>query len=152
MPVWLPRIVCCCCQAVGCLGVAMLALAAEPIVAAEPDGDANAAEFFEKEIRPLLISHCVECHGAKTQSGGLRLDSREAMLRGEERYLPERDKGPERRFLRDMVDRRINVGEFLLPAMIIILGLSLLPMRWAQTGTFVAAYGLLLRRYRKVGL
>ena len=39
-------------------------------------------EFFEKRIRPLLVSRCYECHsaGAKQLQAGLRLDSREAML------------------------------------------------------------------------
>ena len=33
-------------------------------------------EFFEKRIRPLLIEHCTECHGAEKQKGSLRLDHR----------------------------------------------------------------------------
>ncbi|HEX5446550.1 MAG TPA: PSD1 and planctomycete cytochrome C domain-containing protein, partial [Pirellulales bacterium] len=39
-------------------------------------------EFFEKDVRPLLANHCQKCHGAKTQKGGLRLDSRDAALAG----------------------------------------------------------------------
>src|SRR5688500_7833179 len=39
-------------------------------------------EFFEKEIRPLLIQRCYECHADEKQKGGLRLDSRPATLRG----------------------------------------------------------------------
>lgn len=38
--------------------------------------------FFEQRIRPLLVEHCQECHGAKKQQGGLRLDSRGAWERG----------------------------------------------------------------------
>ncbi|HEY2839693.1 MAG TPA: DUF1549 domain-containing protein, partial [Pirellulales bacterium] len=38
--------------------------------------------FFELKIRPLLIAHCVKCHGADKQSGGLRVDSRAALLAG----------------------------------------------------------------------
>ena len=30
--------------------------------------------FFEKEVRPLLVKRCQECHGATKQKGGLRLD------------------------------------------------------------------------------
>jgi cytochrome c553 len=41
-----------------------------------------AAEFFETRIRPLLLAHCVECHGAENQESGLRLDSREGVLKG----------------------------------------------------------------------
>jgi hypothetical protein len=44
----------------------------------------DGVEFFEKEIRPVLAQHCYECHSAESKKlkGGLRLDSREAVLRG----------------------------------------------------------------------
>lgn len=39
-------------------------------------------EFFEKQVRPLLVQHCQECHGAKKQEAGLRLDTRAGFLKG----------------------------------------------------------------------
>ena len=39
---------------------------------------------FENRVRPMLIERCFKCHGAEKQRGGLRLDSREAMLKGGE--------------------------------------------------------------------
>jgi mono/diheme cytochrome c family protein len=39
-------------------------------------------EFFEKEIRPVLLDHCVKCHGPEKQKADLRLDSRAAILKG----------------------------------------------------------------------
>lgn len=42
------------------------------------------AEFFEQRIRPVLIAQCVRCHGSDKASGGLRVDSREALLKGGE--------------------------------------------------------------------
>ncbi|NOS69025.1 MAG: DUF1553 domain-containing protein [Verrucomicrobia bacterium] len=39
-------------------------------------------EFFEQRIRPALINECYECHGAKKQKGGLRVDFREGLLKG----------------------------------------------------------------------
>ena len=42
----------------------------------------NDLEFFEKNVRPILIENCYECHGPDKQKGGLRLDSRAATLRG----------------------------------------------------------------------
>jgi hypothetical protein len=39
------------------------------------------AVFFETRIRPLLAKHCYSCHG-QTEMAGLRLDSRERILRG----------------------------------------------------------------------
>jgi hypothetical protein len=53
-----------------------------------------------------------------------RIESRQRMMAGEERYLPARDRGPHRRFVRDFVDARWNVGEVLLPVMFLFLILS----------------------------
>ena len=41
-------------------------------------------EFFEKRVRPLLISRCFQCHSGKSKvlKGGLRLDSHQAVLKG----------------------------------------------------------------------
>ena len=39
-------------------------------------------EFFETRVRPLLVERCQSCHGEKKQEGGLRLDSRTAILKG----------------------------------------------------------------------
>ncbi len=44
--------------------------------------DTGSAEFFERRIRPLLAEKCYSCHGAKLASGGLRVDSREAIRKG----------------------------------------------------------------------
>jgi uncharacterized protein DUF1549/uncharacterized protein DUF1553/cytochrome c len=40
------------------------------------------ADFFRQHVRPLLEARCFTCHGEKTQMSGLRLDSREAALKG----------------------------------------------------------------------
>ncbi|MFO0818589.1 MAG: PSD1 and planctomycete cytochrome C domain-containing protein [Pirellulales bacterium] len=54
--------------------------AAEP----SPTFDAAAIEFFEKEVRPVLVNRCYECHShtAKKVQGNLWLDSRAAVLKG----------------------------------------------------------------------
>jgi mono/diheme cytochrome c family protein len=42
-----------------------------------------ALEFFEKKIRPLLVTNCYNCHSANTNSkGGLRVDDRNGMIHG----------------------------------------------------------------------
>jgi hypothetical protein len=56
----------------------------------EPDESSAATEvaehieFFEAKIRPLLIARCFKCHSADSAAlkAGLRLDSREAILKG----------------------------------------------------------------------
>lgn len=65
------------------IGIGLLAVGAlEQTRAQEPAAAApQAIEFFERHVRPLLSEHCLACHGEK-QKGGLRLDSRAAMLTG----------------------------------------------------------------------
>ncbi|MBY0460477.1 MAG: PSD1 and planctomycete cytochrome C domain-containing protein, partial [Gemmataceae bacterium] len=41
-----------------------------------------ADDHFEKHVRPLLVEKCQSCHGAEKTKGGLRLDSRAALLKG----------------------------------------------------------------------
>jgi cytochrome c553 len=44
--------------------------------------DRSQLDFFESRVRPILATNCQSCHGASKQKGGLRLDSREAVLKG----------------------------------------------------------------------
>src|SRR5215212_10199355 len=49
-------------------------------LAAQPP-QVNSSEFFEARVRPVLVENCYDCH-ADQASGGLRVDSRETMLKG----------------------------------------------------------------------
>ncbi|HVS38182.1 MAG TPA: DUF1549 domain-containing protein, partial [Gemmataceae bacterium] len=62
------------------LGILVALTAATPAWA---DAPATAGdEFFEKEVRPLLIDRCLKCHGGEKTRGGLKLTSRDAILQG----------------------------------------------------------------------
>src|SRR5690348_9703470 len=62
------------------LGIPLgLALPVQVRAAGKPE---DAETFFELKVRPVLAGVCVKCHGATKASGGLRLDSREAMVKG----------------------------------------------------------------------
>ncbi|NOS71006.1 MAG: DUF1549 domain-containing protein [Verrucomicrobia bacterium] len=41
-------------------------------------------EFFESKIRPVLVEHCYSCHSEKAEKvkGGLKLDTRDSLLKG----------------------------------------------------------------------
>ncbi len=79
----------------GILVVAISSILAQPSCYAFQAAETSAAndetatdvadlEFFEKQVRPLLVARCYECHSADTKEpkGGLRLDSRAAALKG----------------------------------------------------------------------
>lgn len=69
--------------------------------------------------------------------------TREAMVTGDERNMPARDKGPVRRFVRDVVDARFNPGEILLPLMLAVLVLSFLSPAVASYA-FLAVYVIII--------
>lgn len=94
--------------------------------------------------RPLVDDGRAATREQKQARRLARTQAREGMMRGEERYLSGRDKGPERRFMRDCVDSRRNVGEILLPAMLFIIVLSLIPTGWAYVAFFGLAYALIV--------
>jgi mono/diheme cytochrome c family protein len=51
--------------------------------AGEPDQRAQ-EEFFEAKVRPVIANRCLDCHGSEKSKGGLRLDSRDGVLKGAE--------------------------------------------------------------------
>ncbi|WP_182111363.1 MULTISPECIES: DUF3043 domain-containing protein [unclassified Actinotalea] len=57
---------------------------------------------------------------ARAASRAAREREHQALQTGDDRFLPPRDKGPVRRFVRDHVDARRNLGEFFLPASIVV--------------------------------
>lgn len=52
-----------------------------------------------------------------------RTEAMQGMRQGDERYLMARDRGPERRLVRDIVDSRRNIGSyFIVGALIVLIG------------------------------
>jgi cytochrome c553 len=59
--------------------IALLGAVTGPLAAADKD---DGIAFFEAKIRPVLAEQCYSCHGEKKQRGKLRLDSKDAVLKG----------------------------------------------------------------------
>jgi hypothetical protein len=57
----------------------------------------------------------------KLQRSESSTQMRQAMRNGDDRFLPARDKGPVRRFIRDYVDSRFSFIELLIPLMLVVL-------------------------------
>ena len=99
--------------------------------------------------RPLVPKDRKAAAGQSREAAKVaRAKQRAAMLSGDESALPARDKGPVRRYIRDVVDSRWNVGEFMLPVMIVVLALTfvgpLVPSiaAWTTLVIFALVYGL----------
>ncbi len=102
--------------------------------------DQEAANF-----RPVVVSDRKAAAKAdKERRRQAMATQRAAMMTGDEAGLPARDKGPERRYVRDYVDARFSVGEIMLPIMLLVLLLSFMQTAWALTIVFVTVYGLLI--------
>lgn len=87
--------------------------------------------------RPLVPT---DRKAAKAQSRDAareqRLRAQAGMAAGDERFLGPRDRGPQRRFARDWVDSRFNLGEYLMVVALLALVILFFPVQE------VAAYGV----------
>ena len=81
---------------------------------------------------------------AREQSRAARNAARAAYLRGEESAMPLRDRGPARRFVRNLVDSRKSIGEYFLPIIFVVLLLSIFPVAALQYGGIALMYAVLL--------
>lgn len=85
-------------------------------------------EKEEARKRPLVSNDRAESRRqSKAAIAVEREKQRIGMAAGVEKFLPVRDRGVQRRFVRDYVDARTSVGEFLIPVMVVVLILSAIP-------------------------
>ena len=80
----------------------------------------------------------------KEATKAARIAARAAYMRGDENALPLRDKGPARRFVRNYVDSRRSIGEYFLPVIFIVLGLTLVQNPVFQVASIAIMYLVLL--------
>ncbi len=66
------------------VAIVLLSCPVSGLVAQEGKPSPAQLEFFEKSVRPVLVNQCQNCHNGDKQKGGLRLDSRAAILKGGE--------------------------------------------------------------------
>lgn len=73
----------------------------------------------------------------------LRAKQQQALQTGDERYLPANDRGPQRRYIRDYVDARFNVGDI---AIIVILAVFIVGLfsPSMQQYTLLLMWGIIL--------
>lgn len=79
--------------------------------------------------------------GSRDQRMSQTAKMREAMRTGDDRYLPSRDQGPVKAFVRNWLDRRLTLTEFLMP---ILLGVLVLTTSRQSAGAGYLAEELLV--------
>lgn len=78
--------------------------------------------------RPLVVSDRKAATKVDKERARLaRAQQREALVTGDDAHLPVRDKGPQKRFVRDVVDARWNLGEWYLVLALVAVALVILP-------------------------
>ncbi|MPY10799.1 DUF3043 domain-containing protein [Arthrobacter bussei] len=73
-----------------------------------------------------------------------RARMRQALDTDDEKYLPLRDKGPNRRYIRQFVDARVNIGEFLMIAALVFVILSFFQSLAVQSAVLMAFWVLIV--------
>ncbi len=93
--------------------------------------------------RPLVpTDRRAAAREAKVRQREQRARSYEGMQRGEERFLPARDKGEQRRWVRQYVDARRNLGEWFLPIAMGFIILQFLTLQLGELAAFITLIGL----------
>jgi len=94
--------------------------------------------------RPLVVTDRKAARAMeREQRRAAAVATRTAMMTGDESKMPVRDRGADRRYIRDFVDARFCLGEILLPVMLLSLLLSFIRESWALLTVFILVYGMI---------
>lgn len=89
----------------------------------------------EKRNQRPLVGSKEEAKARKRRQREIAYERQRAALegRGDERYLPVNDRGEHRRYIRDFIDARWSLSEFVMPIMLVmIFVMFLVPYLWKQ--------------------
>ena len=103
------------------------------------------AEQEAARKRPLVPNDRKEAaKQARAQQSEARERARVGMALGDDRYLPARDRGPQKKFVRDYVDARFSIGEILIPVMFAVIILTFIPSTEVQAIGIIALWSFFL--------
>lgn len=96
-------------------------------------------------LRPLVGNKTPEARKAdKARLREERIKARSGMAKGEEKYLGVRDRGPQRRFVRDYVDSKFTLGEMVMPALMLVILISAIDSYIVQLATLLTMWTLFI--------
>lgn len=73
-----------------------------------------------------------------------RQSARAAAERGDESALPQRDRGPEKRYIRDRVDSRLSMGEIAMPLMLLAIVTLFIPNPAVQSYALLVVWAIVI--------
>jgi hypothetical protein len=80
----------------------------------------------------------------RQQQASKRPEARAAAARGDGNYLPARDRGPVRKYVRDIVDSRRNIGSFFLVIAVVALVGTIAPSPLVKNYASLLLFGFFL--------
>ncbi|WP_091234573.1 DUF3043 domain-containing protein [Microbacterium sp. 3J1] len=102
------------------------------------------AEQEAARRRPLVANTKEAKAAARAELNERRNRAQAGLAAGEEKYLPARDRGPQRRWVRDYVDSGWHPAEFVMGVMVLVILISLLPPSLAIGGFAIAGWAYLV--------
>jgi hypothetical protein len=118
-------------------------LAGSPTGKGQPTPSRRVQEAANK--RPLVPDdRKLAAKQARAKSAEARERARLGMAAGDDKYLPLRERGPQKRYARDYIDARFNVGEFMIPVMFLVILLTFFPDPVIQTYGILALWAFFL--------
>lgn len=110
---------------------------------APPPTTRSEARARKKELKNTLSKD--EKKQLAAERRAKRLEQRERMMEGDEAYLMPRDKGPVRRYTRDIVDARRNFAGLFMPfAILLIVLMFMVPQAAGLTNLILVAFVVLM--------
>lgn len=111
----------------------------------EKKGQPTPARKAQEQARkkPLVGNRSKEAKQAeRLKLRDERTKAREGMMAGDEKYLTLRDRGPQRKYARDLVDARFTAGEMVLPGLFLVVLATFIDSYTVQLVTLFAMWGL----------
>jgi hypothetical protein len=116
----------------------------EPTKKGRPTPKRKDAEAVRKVSSLAPASSKAEKERQRAATRAARVAQRQAQLRGDESALLPRDRGPEKRYIRNYVDSRRGIAEFLMPATLVVLILSIFQIPALTAFGTILMYTLLI--------
>lgn len=102
------------------------------------------AEREAARKRPLVADTKEAKARARAELAAQREKARQGMAAGDPKYLPPRDQGPQRKFARDFVDAGWHLGEAVMPAMVLVIVATFIPVAAIQYYAFIGLWIFIL--------